>query len=63
MSHVVNRALTHAGNHKHGRAGHNLQGPPALVTLTRFLGGYFLFLRWDRVSARVSNCPSLFSTR
>ena len=23
MQHVVNKALTHAGNHKHGTAGHN----------------------------------------
>ena len=23
MQHVVNKALTHAGNHKHGSAGHN----------------------------------------
>ena len=26
MQHAVNKALTHAGNHKHGSAGHNPEG-------------------------------------
>ena len=65
MQHMVNKAhtrwvaailisghLAHAGNHRHGSAGHRLTQ-----------GDYFRFLRWDIVSARVRSCPSLFSTR